>query len=71
MILRRIVVLRNEKSGLFGPISHRRSPPAWTSVAYMDVGKGREYDHMDVGGRTNQETESRSGSLPPCRVSKC
>ena len=30
---------------------------------FIYVGKGREHDHMDVGGRTNQETESRSGSF--------
>jgi len=40
---------------------------ARTSVAYMDVGKGREHDHMDVGGRTNQETESRTRKLTPLR----
>ena len=33
------------------------------AVAYTDVGKGREHDCMDAGGRTNQETESRSGSF--------
>ncbi len=26
-----------------------------TLVAYKDVGKGREHDHMDVGGRANQD----------------
>jgi hypothetical protein len=27
----------------------REDTTAWTSVAYMEVGKGREHDRMDVG----------------------
>jgi len=48
----------------------------WTSVAYTDVGKGREHNHMDLGTplRGVWEVEqcleqlSRSGSLLPCGV---
>ncbi len=31
--------------------------------AYRDVGKGREHDCMDVGGRATQEQLPRSGSF--------
>ncbi len=33
------------------------------SFAYMDVGKGREHDCMDAGGRATQEQLPRSGSF--------
>jgi hypothetical protein len=33
------------------------------SFAYMDVGKEREHDCMDAGGRATQEQLPRSGSF--------
>jgi len=36
---------------------------AWMKLAYMDVGKEREHDCRDAGGRAMQEQLPRSGSF--------
>ena len=53
----------NEGDGCFPSCPAGAQSGSQCCVAYTDVGKGREHDHMDVGGRTNQETESRSESF--------
>ena len=46
---------------------YRLYTTAWTLVAYMDVGKGRKHDRMDVGGRTMSGTIVEERKLTPLR----
>ncbi len=38
---------------------------AWTSVAYREVGKGREHAYMDVSSRATQEAKAEERKLTP------